>query len=285
LPTANPLVSVVIPNYNYGHFLAQAIESVLDQSYKNIQLVIVDNESTDNSIEVAMRYSADSTLIQKRHGGVSSARNLGFAQTMGEYICFLDSDDTWLPGKLARQVQALASSSAGVVYSGVNLCDEDMKRYAVLQPKYRGKCSENYFKYPTSAIILLGCSNAMIRREIAAAVGDFNIALHHSADWDYFRRVCDLTDVEYLSDLHVNYRRHQRSMSSGSLLEINRDNELAILEFLRDIRIPMAPKYTTMEQFGLWMRFQFLATKSLLRAGFISDAIKRFGRILLFGSV
>jgi len=262
--------------------LGQAIESVLNQTYKNIQLIVVDNQSTDNSIDVAKKFGANLTLIQKPHGGVSSARNLGFAQTTGEYICFLDSDDTWLPDKLATQVQALVSSSAGVVYSGVNLCDQDMKKEEVLVPKYRGKCSELYRKYPSSAIILLGCSNAMIRREIAAAVGDFNISLHHSADWDYFRRVCDLTDVEYLSDLHVNYRRHLTSMSSGSLLEFNRDNELAIREFLRDMRNPQMPKYTTLEQFGLWARFQFIATKSLLKAGLIPDAFKRLWKIFLF---
>lgn len=282
---ANPLVSVIIPNYNYGHFLGQAIESVLNQTYKNIQLIVVDNQSTDNSIDVAKKFGANLTLIQKPHGGVSSARNLGFSQTTGEYICFLDSDDTWVPDKIEGQLAVILSSNAGVVYSGINLCNQDMKSESVLLPKYRGQCSDEYFKYPSKAIILLGCSNAMIRREKAIEVGDFNTDLHFSADWDYFRRLCDLTDVEYLSELHVNYRRHQKSMSSGSLLDFNKDNELAIREFLQDIRKPIIPKYKRKEQFGLWMRFQFQATKSLLKAGLIVEAIKRFRKIFQFGSV
>lgn len=281
----NPLISVIIPNYNYGRYLGQAIDSVLGQTYKNVQLIVVDNESTDNSVEIADRYGEALTLIRKPHGGVSSARNLGLAQATGEYICFLDSDDTWLPEKLASQLEALHSTNAGVVYAGVNLCDQKMKKEAVLKPKYRGKCADKFLKYPTSAIILLGCSNAMIKREIAFKVGGFNTSLHFSADWDYFRRICDLTEAEYIDDFLVNYRRHQKSMSSGSLLDFYQDNELAICEFLRDMRKSEIPKYSKTEQLGLWVRFQLLGFKSMLMAGLVKDAFKRLGRIALFYTV
>jgi len=281
----SPLISVVIPNYNYGRFLGQAIESVLEQTYKHVQLIVVDNESTDNSVEVAMQFGDKLTLIRKPHGGVSSARNLGFSQALGEFICFLDSDDTWLPQKLASQLVALQSSSAGVVYSGVNLCNQDMKREAVLTPKFRGNCADKFLRHPTSAIILLGCSNAMIKREIAVEVGLFNTSLHFSADWDYFRRVCDLADVEYVDALDVNYRRHQKSMSSGSIVSFYDDNELAIREFIHDIRKSTVPKYPAMQQFSLWIRFQFQAVKAMLRAGLVMHAIKRFRRIFLYFSI
>lgn len=280
-----PLISVIIPNYNYGQFLGQAIESVLNQTYKHVQLIVVDNESTDNSVEVAQRFDGELTLIQKNHGGVSSARNLGLAHASGDYICFLDSDDTWLPEKLASQLAVLESSEAGLVYSGVNLCNQELESEATLVPKYRGKCTDMYLRHPTTAIILLGCSNAMLRREIADRAGGFNTSLHFSADWDYFRRVCYLTDVEYVKDLQVNYRRHRLSMSAGSILDFYNDNELAVREFLHDIRKPRTPTYSKLRQFGFWTRFQVKAIKSMLKAGLFKDALRRLGRIFLFGSV
>lgn len=279
MASKSPLVTVIIPNYNYGHYLGQAIDSVLDQTHKNVQLIVVDNESTDNSVEIVRGYGEALTLIQKPHGGVSSARNLGLAHAKGDYICFLDSDDTWLPEKLASQLQLLESSEAGLVYSGINLCNQELEVEAALVPKYRGNCADMYLRYPTTAIILLGCSNAMIKREFALKVGGFNTSLHFSADWDYFRRICDLTEVEYVNDFLVNYRRHQKSMSSGSILDFYDDNELAIREFLRDIRAQAVPKYTRSEQLGLWIRFQFQAIKAMLRAGLVIDAIKRFRRL------
>lgn len=282
---SKPLISVIIPNYNYGHFLGEAIESVLGQTYENVQLIVVDNHSTDNSVEIAKRYGEALTLIQKPHGGVSSARNLGLTQATGAFICFLDSDDAWLPEKLSTQLEMVQSSNAGVVYSGVNLCDQELRKEGVLRPRFRGQCADLYLKYPTSAIILLGCSNAMIKREIALEVGGFNTSLHFSADWDYFRRICELTNVEYVEDVLVNYRRHQKSMSSGSIQDFYKDNELAIRVFLREIQSQAVPRYSTAAQFGLWIRFQLQAIKAMLRAGRVIDAIKQFGRISLFRSV
>jgi glycosyltransferase involved in cell wall biosynthesis len=95
-----PLISVIIPNYNYGRYLTDSIESVLNQTYKNIQLIVVDNGSTDNSVVIASNYSNSLTLIEKEHGGVSSARNFGLLHAKGEYVCFLDSDVSWLPDNL-----------------------------------------------------------------------------------------------------------------------------------------------------------------------------------------
>ncbi len=280
-----PLITVVIPNYNYGQFLGEAIESVLNQTYRNIQLVVVDNESTDNSILVASKYLNSLTLLEKKHGGVSSARNLGMTLAKGDYVCFLDSDDTWAPEKLEMQLQVALATKADVVYSGVSLCNSKLSKEEELFPEYRGDCASYFFEHPTKAIILLGCSNAMISRVAINKAGEFKPYLHFSADWDFFRRICKTANVEFVPLPQVNYRRHNQSMSSGSIGSFYSDNELAIRDFIIEIRADGNQEYSTWLQFDFWCRFQFQAIKALLLTGNYFESIKRSLRIFLYFSL
>ena len=104
-----PTVSVVIPVYNGDRYLAEAITSVLDQTYKNFELIVVDDGSTDGSAEIAKSYKQAVLYTFQPNGGLSKARNTGLALARGKYIAFLDHDDLWLPHKLARQVTYLDS--------------------------------------------------------------------------------------------------------------------------------------------------------------------------------
>jgi glycosyltransferase involved in cell wall biosynthesis len=103
---ADPLVSVIITNYNYGHFLSQAIESVLGQTYPNYELIVVDDGSTDRSHEVIAAYPGKLTGIFQQNAGQGAAFNSGFARTRGEIICFLDADDYFHREKLEKVVIA-----------------------------------------------------------------------------------------------------------------------------------------------------------------------------------
>jgi glycosyltransferase involved in cell wall biosynthesis len=276
----SPLISVIIPNYNYGRYLADAIESVLNQTYKNIQLIVVDNGSTDNSVIVASNYSGRLTLLEKEHGGVSSARNFGLLHAMGEYICFLDSDDTWTPNKLESQLETMIATQADVVYSGINICDTTLNVHERVSPIYRGHCEDLYFKYPSKAIVLLGCSNALIRREIIQIVGEFKLYLHFSADWDYFRRISKFARIEFVPLYQVNYRKHGDNMSSSSVEEYYRDNERAIRDFIGEMRTGVPPAKSTHHRISLWLRFQFQAIKTLIRANNFSGALKSTFKML-----
>ncbi len=101
---ANPLVSVIISNYNYGRFIAQAIDSVLRQTYRNFELIVVDDGSTDNSREIIESYQGQLTAIFQENGGQGAAFNAGLAISKGDIICFLDSDDYYYQEKLAKVV-------------------------------------------------------------------------------------------------------------------------------------------------------------------------------------
>ena len=99
-------VSVVVSNYNYAEYLAICIDSVLAQTYRNYELIIVDDQSTDGSEKILRRYEKEATIIRKQHGGETSGRNEGFRHTTGDIIAFLDADDYWKPDALAKVVDA-----------------------------------------------------------------------------------------------------------------------------------------------------------------------------------
>jgi glycosyltransferase involved in cell wall biosynthesis len=104
---SKPLVSILINNHNYGRFVSQAIESALAQTYERIEIVVVDDGSTDDSLEVIGRYSHHVRVVAKENGGQASAFNAGFAASKGEIICFLDSDDLFIPEKVRCVVESL----------------------------------------------------------------------------------------------------------------------------------------------------------------------------------
>ena len=99
-----PFVSVIIPTFNRGWILKEAVDSVLGQTYRNFELIVVDDGSTDNTAQILETYQGRITVIRQENAGVSAARNRGIRKASGRLISFLDSDDLWLSGKLERQV-------------------------------------------------------------------------------------------------------------------------------------------------------------------------------------
>ncbi len=102
-----PLASIIITNYNYGRFLPEAIDSALNQNYQPLEVIVVDDGSTDGSQQIIANYGKQIIPLLKENGGQGSAFNAGFAKSRGEVICFLDADDVLLPSAIARAVELL----------------------------------------------------------------------------------------------------------------------------------------------------------------------------------
>lgn len=131
--TTEPMVSVIMPMYNSARFIKEAIGSVVAQTYQNWELLIVDDGSTDGSIEIVERYAGNDSrirlLINNDHTGLPSApRNYGIRNAKGQFIAFLDSDDLWLPYKLERQLSFFNSDNVAIVFSNYEKIDEEGNR-------------------------------------------------------------------------------------------------------------------------------------------------------------
>lgn len=134
-------VSVIIPNYNYAKYVRKAIESVLLQTYSNLEVIVVNNGSTDDSLQVLKEFGGKIELIDQSNLGQSGARNSGLRRSTGDLIAFLDADDFWEPTKLEKQI-ALINEDVQLVYCGISTFNETiMVNTEIALPIYKGNCS------------------------------------------------------------------------------------------------------------------------------------------------
>ncbi len=201
-------ISVIIPNYNYGRYLAETIESVQVQTYPDVEIIVVDDGSTDDSIEVAMRYPI--IVVSQPNQGVSAARNNGASLATGEYLLFLDSDDLLYPDSLEVMVGALeaAGESVGFVYGQLQYFGEKTHVFesSTFDPVELSKA--NYIQ-----------SSALIRRDAFINAGGFDRGFELREDWELFIRLWHAGHAGiHLPRPVIRYRKHRpkqvvRSMS------------------------------------------------------------------------
>lgn len=135
---AHPLVSIVITNYNYGHYLGEAIDSALNQTYSKTELIVVDDGSTDNSREIIERYNNKVIPLYKENGGPASAFNAGFAVSQGNIVSLLDADDVFLPQKVENVVKVFNNYSGAVVaYHKIQNIDDSGNPFGEPWPPYK----------------------------------------------------------------------------------------------------------------------------------------------------
>ncbi len=209
-------VSVIIPNYNYAHFISEAIDSVLSQTYKNIEIVVVNNGSTDNSMDVLTKYSKKIRLVNQENLGQSGARNSGLEMATGSYIAFLDADDKWDPEKIEKQI-LLFSPKVELVYCGIKLFSQKTQRVIVSEiPTFKASCSDAFIEHPGVSIVLSGESTSIFSRSLLEKVGVFDPELNSAAGWDFFRRCSKFTEFDFVPEPLVTYRLHSSNMSNSS---------------------------------------------------------------------
>lgn len=206
-----PLVSVVIPNHNYGRYLGQAIDSVLAQSYPAVDILVVDDGSGDDSEAVVRRYGDRVRWIRQQRQGVSAARNRGVQESRGELIAFLDADDLWYPDKLARQVERFDRPSVGMVYCGLRYLDETAQVVATNCLGASGWVLRDIALLDGPGVPASG-SSAVVRTSCVERVGAFDTALSTSADWDMWRRIACHYEIELVREPLAGYRLHGVSM-------------------------------------------------------------------------
>ena len=200
------MISVVIPTHNRADVIARAIFSVQNQSYSDLQIVVVSDGSTDHTKEIVTELANGDERIKYIEYfpacGGNHARNVGIQNSDGEYIAFLDDDDEWLQDKLAAQITKLEENpEAGMVYTGVNIIYENEDISYLSKPTERGDLSKK--------ILFGNCisttSSVLIRKNILEDVGGFDEQLRALQDYDLWIRVCQRCLVEVISEPMLNY--------------------------------------------------------------------------------
>jgi glycosyltransferase involved in cell wall biosynthesis len=186
-----PLVSVILPTYNRRQFIGESIESVLNQSYRNIELIVVDDGSTDGTDELVHAISPRIRYFRQANAGVAAARNRGLAAAQGELMAFQDSDDLWHPEKLSLQVALLQHNPcAGMTYTSHRIIDCNGRviggRWKQL---HSGRVTEELFK---SMFIIM--PSTLVRRSVVDRVGQFNTSLCTNSDYEFWLRASLYTD-------------------------------------------------------------------------------------------
>lgn len=203
-------VSVIIPTYNYGHFIAEAVESALGQTVAPGEVVVVDDGSTDDTVEIVARFGDRVRYVRQENQGVSAARNRGARVTTGEFIAFMDADDTWEPSKLEKQVALFERDpEIGLVHCGTRTFDSETgKTLATDLDGGEGWMADNLLLWNGSTIIGPG-GTILVKREAFDKAGGFDEAMKVGEDWDLCYRIARLYKVGFVREALVNYRNHR----------------------------------------------------------------------------
>ena len=227
--TSNPKISVVIPAYNAELYLADCIASVLNQSYKNIEIIIINDGSSDSTEEISKQFSDKIIYVYQQNQGASIARNTGINQAQGDYIAFLDADDLWHFQKIERQLLALRQHPEAAY------CDTACSRQSKEILKKRLSETVNYettsdfgyiFKNPYTAT-----SSWLIARNLIQKTGTFDPSLKTAEDVDFILKIAYYNpNVVHITEQLVYI--HKNELSLGHSLRTYDDNLLVVNRFI-----------------------------------------------------
>lgn len=204
-----PLISVVITNYNYAKFICEAIDSVVNQTYSNIEIIVIDDGSTDNSKDIIDGYTDKNTRIRSIHkdnSGVVAARNIGIDEAKGEFLLFLDADDHLDIDYVERVVECAIKKDADIVYT-------DVKKFGD---------SDEVSSFPEYSLEILKNQNyihvsSLVRKESLGNIRfDEGLSGQTHEDWDFFLSLCVINNVKAVKcrDTYLNYRIHDLSRNN-----------------------------------------------------------------------
>ena len=244
-----PAVSVIIPAYNCSAFLPATLDSALAQTYHDLEIIVVDDGSTDDTPARLGPYFSRITYIRQTNKGVSAARNAGIRAARGEFLAFLDADDVWVPEKLALQVPLLADPAVGIVYSDFSVHYADgtaLASYLAGRPlAQEGWIAENYIQ---SRFFLPSCM--VVRRSAVEECGLFDEDLRASEDFELFARVCLRWQARRV-DQPLTRRREEGHNLTADKAKLSRYTILALEKILlREPDLQPRTKRAVFEELG-----------------------------------
>lgn len=206
-----PKVSIVIPVYNGSNYMREAIDSALNQTYENIEVIVVNDGSSDNTEEIALSYGDKIRYYSKANGGVSTALNLGIQKMTGDYFCFLPHDDVFVLDKIEKQIRTIKESNQdeAIVWSGWDMYIQNEHRYKKVIMPYENATIENMTKgiYPM-LFSLITIVTVLFPKNYLDETGEFDPTLSTAQDYDMMFRTFEGRNTIYLEEELVHYRWH-----------------------------------------------------------------------------
>ena len=255
---SKPLVSIIIPNYNGYNYLESSLISALNQDYKNLEIIVVDDGSSDNSKEIINKFQSQIKAIYLKHQGASQSRNVGIENSGGEFVALLDSDDIWLPNKISKQIEVMNLDNADFAYCGYEKFGA-VTGVVLPNEKIRGDVYPYFRRYP--GVNFIGsCSGVIFRKSLLESSGLFDLEFTGVAeDWDFFRRYSKFGRFTFSDDVLYRYRKHDKSLSAKNGKSYFLGNKLAVLKL-----ITSDDGVSFFSNRLLWLRLHSLFVKSFL---------------------
>ncbi len=243
-----PLVSVVIPAYNSGCTIERTLASVCGQTYKNLEIIVVDDGSQDDTaakVEAVARNDRRVILVRQENAGVAAARNKGITTAKGEYVAPLDSDDVWYDRAMEKLVAALDKAPPDVALAygwSVHIGEDDKPTGGFSFPQYAG--AGQVFPALVRENFISNASATLIRRDVFQAVGGYctemrDLRAQGCEDWDMYLRVAEHYEFAVVPEFLIAYRRAVGSMSSNHAVMYR--SYLHLLRLLKQRRPDTAP--------------------------------------------
>jgi glycosyltransferase involved in cell wall biosynthesis len=211
------LVSIIIPMYNAEPFIMQTIHSALNQTYKNIELIVMNDGSTDGSEKIVIELQKKDNRIRyqyKPNSGVSDTRNKGILIARGEYIAFLDADDKWKPSNLERKIESLEQTGKQWVFSNLEYIDEKGELLDIPMNNFKPYNIVDNLLLWEGDVVPGPCSNIIVAKEFLGNDIRFDTRLSSPADRDICLQLAVKEEPIYLDEKLWQYRLHAQSMTS-----------------------------------------------------------------------
>jgi glycosyltransferase involved in cell wall biosynthesis len=224
-------VSVIIPTYNREGSLTRAIESVLEQTYRNFELIVIDDGSTDDTSRIIKKYKKKIRYFSQLHSGVSSARNLGLEKSEGAWVAFLDSDDYWLPQKLTRQMECLAEHPDWLIMQ----TDEKWIRNGVfVNPMKKHRKYGGWIFPQCLPLCIVSPSAVIIHQKVFNDIGVFDESLPVCEDYDLWLRIALKYEIGLLPEKLIVKTGGHADQLSRKYWGMDRYRVLALEKILKE---------------------------------------------------
>ena len=207
-----PKVSAIIPVYNGEKYIRNAIQSVIGQTYPNLEIIVIDDGSTDGTGSLVTKSFPSVRYFRQENQGAAAARNLGIRKSTGEYVAFLDSDDVWLPEKISRQVEQIARDpKIKIIHTNIKIkVDGQLRDTAYPIEHQEGRMFENLLLHTGSVV----CSTLLMDKKCFEKVGYFDEELRTAEDVHLFLRLAYYYDFHFLNDALTIKVHHDANLTN-----------------------------------------------------------------------